>query len=424
MKQLLLLLCCLEMLCTTWLINTTGPYIAPLLYFGIAIGIGFLYLKIATEPAPVIPSPALKISPRVVTILMWVLYFVFTYYIFSKLKHLWWYNQKYGDPQSRSDIIPQITTLVQRFLNGEQPYREIQFFDYVLFPTYMPFQWLPYMLTEWAKKDYRWIPTFGMWFATLYYFLKNYRNTPKKIWDLLMPIWPMVVWLVFILHDNRMFVYTVEGLIAAYYFFVAESISRKHMLPLVIGIAICLLSRYSIVFWVPLFLFVLFISGARKKAVYVSIALLAAFIVFYWYPFLRLDSTIFLKGYAYHTQAAAQEWLHDMKVFGGEVYLYNGIGFTPYAMAWFPGDLGHKLMLYKNLHLTMCIATVIGLAWFYARNREKYPLQVFLLFSFKVYLVVFYVFIQIPYKYLHFVPVMVSASLLAAAYRTTNVKES
>ncbi len=139
--------------------------------------------------------------------------------------------------------------------------------------------------------------------------------------------------------------------------------------------------------------------------------------MFYWLPFLRRDGMVFMNGYAYHTKAAYNEWMRDLKVFGGQVYLYNGLGFTCFAMKWLPGNAGHQLMLYKNIHIIACVLTVTGLGWYYIRKRAVYELHTFLLFSFKVYLTVFYTFIQIPYKYLFFVPVVVSAALLGRVFR-------
>lgn len=424
MKQLLLLLCCLEVLFVTYLINTLGPYVSPILLIGLSGGICYLYLRLSANPQPVAPAPTFAwLSPKMISVLQILGFLVLSYLIFAKLKFLWWYTLTYGDPEGRSDIIPQITMLVQRFLSGEMPYQIIHFSDYDLFPTYMPLQWLPYMLTEWVGKDYRWVPTFAMWFACLYYFLNNRKVRYTSIWEVIVPLWPMMVWLLVILHHNRMFVYTVEGLIAGYYLFVSESVAKKSIWPLAIGIAVCLMSRYSIVLWVPLCVFLLFISGNKKSALIVCLTAVAFFVFLYWLPFLSRDANIYMSGYNYHTKAAYYEWVRDMDVYGGDVYLFNGLGFSSFAMKLIPGDIAHKIQVYKIVHLSMCLLTVAALAWYYVRNKTKYELRTFMLFSLKVYLVVFYAFIQIPYKYLYFIPILVTASLLGGAFRNGIVNE-
>ena len=62
---------------------------------------------------------------------------------------------------NHSDIIPQISFLVKRLLNGEFPYQTISEWGYKLFPTYMPLQWLPFSVSEYFKFDYRWITITG-----------------------------------------------------------------------------------------------------------------------------------------------------------------------------------------------------------------------------------------------------------------------
>ncbi len=424
MKNLLVLLCCAEVLLATYLVNIAGPFLSPVLFFGTSIAICFLFLKISAATSVPVSKEPWKIPPVAITIAQWTLFLACSYIIFSKLKFLWWYDQMYGDPRNKSDIIPQITILIQRLLAGEQPYSKIYFTGYDMFPTYMPLQWMPYILCEWLKKDYRWIPTFAMWFMSLYYFLKARRSLSAPFWKVIVPVWPLLAWGVFIMHDNKIFIFTVEGLIAAYYFFVAESISCKRIWPLAVGIAICLLSRYSIIFWVPLCVLLLFISGQRKSAAVICVTAALFFVIFYWVPFMSRDASIFLKGYAYHTNAAYYEWLRDIVVYGGKVYLYNGLGFTSYAMSFFPGDLHNKLALYKDLHLAMCVLSVLVLGGYFIKNRQKYDRRTYLLFSFKIYLAVFYAFIQIPYRYLFFVPVLVTASLLAGAFRPYHVKDN
>lgn len=422
MKLLLALLCVLELLFATFLVNTLGPYFSPIVFAGCGIGIAWLYLRIATQPADeaTLPNPK-KI--RLVRLMQWGLFLVLSYLVISSLKHYWWYHLTYGDTKSSSDIIPQIKTLVQRWMNGGQPYYTIQFMGYDLFPTYLPMQWIPYMLCEWAQKDYRWIPTLVLWLASLWYFVRTSRQYSKLSWELLIPIWPLVIWWVYIQHDWKVFVFAVEGLIVAYYLVVAEALHKRNALVLAFGISVCLLSRYSIIFWVPLCMVLLYVSGKQRSAVQIGVVALMFGFFLYWLPFLRIDPSIFIQGYTYHTNAALGEWTRDMQVFDGSVYLRNGLGFTSYALAWIPGTLAQKLAIYKNIHLLACIMVVTGMGWYYIKHRTRYDAYVFLLFSFKVYLVFFYVFIQIPYKYLMFLPVMISVSLLGSAVKGSGVNK-
>lgn len=424
MKLLLFLLCLLELLFATFFILPLGPYVTSLLLLSISLGIAILYLKIATQPTLPGQQNSNRIPPLAITILQWALFGTLTYFTFAELKFLWWYELTYPNPgHGGSDIIPQITALVQRFLHGEQPYYPIKFSEYDLYPTYLPLQWLPYIPLELVQKDYRWVPTFAMWFACAYFFITHRKHYNNSIWAVIIPVWPLVIWFSFIWHDNLAFVYCVEGLIASYYFFTAESIKKQNVAFLAITVSVCLLSRYSIIFWVPLCLALHFVAGKRREALIIAGTALIFFITIYWFPFLRKDGNIFINGYNYHTSAALQEWLHDLAKNNGTANLYNGLGLTPYALKFLPGNEASVLSIYKVVHFAACAECVVILGLIFVRNRSKYPLHVFLLFSFKVYLTIFYMFIQIPYKYLFLVPFFTSACLLGAAFSHTHVKE-
>jgi hypothetical protein len=407
MRYFLLILCIVELLMVTWLQNFAGPYISPILLLGSSLGIGFLYLKIANT-RQVLPISAMKLPRIAVTILQLIPFIILSYLVFKTNKTIWWWHATIDNGLDKSDIIPQITVLVKRFLSGEQPYYPIPLGDYTLYPTYLPLQWMPYIATEMLHKDYRWIPVVALWLASLYFFIK-YRSVEANIvLKIVLPVFPLIAWYSIVMYDNDMFKLTVEGLVAGYYLFVACNIGGRRVLPLAIGIALCLLSRYSIVLWVPLALACFYIAGEKRKALIIAGVTLLLFLVFYW---------IFIHGYQYHTTAAYGEWLNDLQVLKGKFYLYNGFGFTAWALKLVPGDLNHVLTVYQKIHLVLCISTVGGLFYYFKQKKDSINLNAFLLFSFKVYLAVFYAFIQIPYKYLFLVPVVVSGVLLAEVFK-------
>lgn len=427
MRLLLLLLCIFEVLLITWLRNFAGPFISPLLFFITSISIAFAYFKICNTPALTIAQPQ-KINKELLFVLQLIPIIILSYLIFKTNKTIWWWQATQDKGIDKSDIIPQITALVKRFLAGQQPYYPIQFNSYTLFPTYLPLQWLPYTITEILHKDYRWIPVIALWLASIYFFCRNKSfavSTPLLL-QILLPTWPLLAWYATIMYDNDMFKLTVEALVAAYYLFVATSLNNKRILAIAIGISVCLLSRYSIIFWVPLCIACYSLAGEQKKSFTVVATIIIMFAIFYWWPFLRKDPMIFIKGYQYHTAAAYGEWHNDLQNLHGKFYLYNGFGFTAWALQFIPGDLAHQLVVYQKIHLVLCTLIVIALLYYYWKKRTSTNLNVFLLFSFKVYLAVFYAFIQIPYKYLYLVPVIVTSALLLQAFRRngTNLQSS
>ncbi len=414
MRYLLVLLCCAEILLATYLMNVAGPFWSPVLFLSTSLAIAFVYLRVRSTAATT--KTPFSLPPIVISVGQAAVFAGSAFYIISKLKYIWWYHLMYHYPPGQSDIIPQIETLVHRFLSGEAPYNPIQFVGYKLYPTYLPMQWLPYIPCELAHKDYRWIPNLVMLAASVYYFISKRKIEGDPVSRIFLPSWPLFIWIMLLLNDNDSFIFTVEGLIAGYYFFVAESTGKKSIWPLAIAISLCLFSRYSVIFWVPLCIAILAMAGQKKNAMIVAGTAAAFFVFVYWLPFLRVDPEIFLKGYRYHTFAAYNEWNNDFSWNAGKIYLNNGLGFTSYAIAWFPGDLHSKLAIYKNLLFAMCLLTVGLLGLVFYRSRSKYDVSTYLLFSFKIYIAVFYAFIQIPYRYLFFTPLIITAALLGGAF--------
>jgi hypothetical protein len=93
--------------------------------------------------------------------------------------------------------------------------------------------------------------------------------------------------------------------------------------------------------------------------------------------------------------------------------LLQGLGFGVYFYEWFNLDIAGKLRMYKLAHLILSIGTVIGLGIYYLKCKANINYKLFLLGSLKIYLVVFYNFIQIPFHYLYLVPVFVSIPMLS-----------
>jgi hypothetical protein len=298
--------------------------------------------------------------------------------------------------------------MVKRNWAGTNPYAPITWGQNTLSPTYLPFQWLPYTAAELLHKDYRWIPALAMTGAATYFFFNNLRKIDagiQNVWQLLIPLYPLIVWVVLLKNEPYSFTITVESLIAAYYLIAAESIKSRNIVFTAFAIGICMLSRYSIIFWIPLCILCFYSVGKWRKTLIIMATLLTVFLVVYWLPYLRIDSGSFIRGYEYHTRAAQYDW-H----FGN--YLTNGLGFTAWATWLLQGAPHTQLLTYQIIHMTLCSIIIVACMVYFIRSRNKLPLKPFLLSSLKLYLTVFYLFIQTPYNYLFIVPVIISAAML------------
>lgn len=119
---------------------------------------------------------------------------------------------------------------------------------------------------------------------------------------------------------------------------------------------------------------------------------------------------------AYH-DAAVGEWSGQAWQQPGEkpYQLFRGIGFAGWLYEVIPGDVVTKVNIAQKIHLLLSCLVSLLLGIFYYVYREKLNYRVFLLGSLKVYLAVFYNFIQVPYNYLFLSMIFVSLPILAVA---------
>lgn len=329
------------------------------------------------------------------------------------------YPVDYSKPKG-SDIIPQMGILVNRLISGEFPYQAIGSDDwdrsFTLFPTYLPLQWLPYSFAEILKLDYRIYAFIIFAVFNLYLVIQNIRANSNFWSTLVLGILPPLILVGFLSNDTTGgFRHSVELLIVTYYTLLASTLIRFNWVSMSIAVAICLLSRYSVVLWVPLFLFVLYRVKGRTILLKSMGLMLLMFGIFYL-PFLLIDPLIYFKGYEYHTGAAIgawniSPWQPDTDT--GPFNLIHGVGMGIFFYEYVTGDIVDKLNACRLGHLIASISSVILMGIWYFKNESKVLPGLFLLGSLKIYLVVFYNFIQIPFIYLYWILPMISVVMLA-----------
>lgn len=303
-----------------------------------------------------------------------------------------------------SDVILQVDTLCIRFLNNQMPYKTIDF-GYELQPTYMPLQWLPYCIAIKFNIDERLFAytLFSVSFLLLLFItIKSSLHQSQLLFSILgflVLLYPIncIVDLKYIITA------TLEQGIVAFYILIPICIGLKKYTWATLAIAICLLSRYSIVFWVPLYLLVLFTNNKKMALVHASI-IFTAVMVLYVIPFLSKDTSIFIRGYQYHSFAALGEWKH-LNENKQPTHLFDGQGlaFLFYNLKTF--SLQAKLVLLQKFHLLICTLLISAMSLYYLKIKNSINKELFLIISLALYLLIFYSFIQIPYKYLFLLPV-------------------
>ncbi|HEX8425820.1 MAG TPA: hypothetical protein VF639_05970 [Hymenobacter sp.] len=320
---------------------------------------------------------------------------------------------------AQSDVIPILQNYVGRFRSGEVVYRYITNLPYPLFPNHLPLQWLPYVPADKLGIDYRWwalgiILSIG--FGAYLVFLN--RQALRWPFFVLLVGLPWLVLRRLIVTDSYLYSHTVEFTIIAYYCLLTASIFIRSAWLQAAALVLCLLSRYSVVFWVPLFLWIIWRETGRRHAVAVTLLTGLGIMLVYVVPFLSKDWTIFTHALNEYRVATLGEWSRtDATKEGGPVHLFSGLGFASFFYTYGHGEIADRIGLLQKVHVVVSLGAVAisGLVYWVLRRRVDY--RVLLLIALKFYLATFYAFLQIPYAYLTSLGLFISIFVLAVAFR-------
>lgn len=411
MRGLLYLLLLAELLLFTWFRGVLGPYSNPVVLYGLAVAICALLYRHIRHAAPPAAATPQRQPFRGAAVLaasgagVWIS----TAWVRKIMREL-------PVEVNSSDIIPSVQVYARRWLAGQEIYRpltpELHRF---MAPTYLPATWFPFVLPEWLGFDYRWLA----WAALLGlgaggYLLVLLLGPRRRAWPatLLLAAVPFLSIFSLLRTEESLVGQTVEGLIIGYYALLVAGILRRWGGLEALGLVLCLLSRYALVFWVPLYLGLVYFQDSRRRALRLAGAVLAGVLGLYVLPYLARDWTVFAQVQDYYTAAAVSEW--QRRGPGGLPYhLANGVGFAPYFYRFAPGPVLHKIQLLKAVQAALLLLVTAGAAGLYWRQRApRTNYRLYAVLVLKLYLATFYAFVQVPYAYLAAVGVFLSAFLV------------
>jgi hypothetical protein len=307
---------------------------------------------------------------------------------------------------SDSDIIPQVQIICKQALGPDFTYKPFDDFGYHMPPCYLPMQWMPYLPSEIFAFDPRFVTRFLFIFTYIFWFVKIIKNNTNIVASVILIALPVLLISTVRDHDRVVWSLTIEQLIMCYYFLLGLSLTTNSKIFQVITIILCLMSRFSLVFWLPFYAFMLWTKEGWKPTRKFSLLILAGCALLYG-PFLVQDVHIFSRAQAYYDLASIGEWTRSEK----PVHIYNGLGFALYFLEK-GGDTVIQIASLKKLMLllTPSVSIVLGLVWW--RFKDKLDFSLFAVCSLKISLAVFYAFIQIPYSYLYVTPIILSLAVL------------
>lgn len=308
-----------------------------------------------------------------------------------------------------ADMLSILKVMSQRFLKGEAVYTPIQEIWNGMQPIYLPAMFLPYCFAEIFNFDMRWVSVVVL-LLSFFLIIKSIKDS--NLFHLIL-LFCLGFFLIEILHHENYFwfVLTEEPLVYGYYILLGLALFHKNIYAISITIVLCLLSRYILLFWIPVFLLFWYHQENKKQAIQMSII-----IVLLTFGLMSISGAIFnlpvfLKtpnGYLKAIQSGQQnEYLVDI--------ISNSLGVA-------------KFFKFNNLHYLHYISmiTIIILPFilllFYNKFTNFFNKKMFLLGVLKLVLVMFYNLLIVPYDYLFTTSTLFSFILLFTYMTKENVK--
>ena len=310
-----------------------------------------------------------------------------------------------------SDIMPQIDVMVRRFFwEGTTPYATITELGYPLFSPYMPLHWGPFVIPRAMEFDFRWMALGVYALGALYFSWMTARKPIEFVYQIVLVLLPGWMLWKFIQHEPNVFGHTVELLIAAYYLIMALTVMSQSPYIKALGLILCLLSRYTLALWIPLYVLVIFFTESRKQAILISALSVGAVLLLYIFPFIWEDPSIFTRGLEHHSNVVQKAWTNTewYTPEGRPGVLSHQVGLGQYFFDYWPGPAENRLAAMTLWQLLFSVGSTVVLGLLYRRIRKRIKNPLFLLLSLHLYLTFFSHLYGLPFVYYMMIPVTVS----------------
>jgi hypothetical protein len=317
-----------------------------------------------------------------------------------------------------SDIIVTIQILARQFITGKFPYDpDILVPLYHHGPSnYLPMHWLPYTLAEYFHFDERTI-TFAIWCISASIIVYRATRCRNLFMQLTVPVLLTGCYLLIACTDPTILGGSVETMVAGYYMLLMAALNQNNFLVTALCISTCLLSRYTIVLWLPLWAFAVLISGDKKYFLKTTASILVIVSVVYVIPFLSKDWSALPQSFKDYQNVPFHEWYH-LNEHHLPAHLYRGLGFAYlFYEKYQHGDIHAGYDLMQNVLLIASSATIFILAIWFLLIRKKIDSRMFFLGSFKIYVSVFLALLVVPYTYLMITANFISIAIFAEQSR-------
>ncbi len=386
---LLVLLIFIETMCYTYLLQTKLYYSLSVVYFLAGFGICFLPLFLKPEHTP--PGKTNYFVPLIFGAVLVALTLINLPQRFAVVPidyHL-------------ADMLPRIKIYVTRFLNGQYVYDDVKEIWGGNLPPYFPATWEPFIPSVIWNFDMRWTPVVAFIGAVIAMLMLAKRGADRITNALVLFL---LVSLFFLFnyhacHETEFWTMSYEGLIGAYYIALCLAIIAWN--PYLIGLAIslCLLSRFALAFWVPVFILFAWWKESFQFAAKITAVTAALVLGLFIIPFVIGHTDVFLKTLGQYQVISQSFWRWNNIDNGG----YNQVGLYKFFNS-------SQILLIRKIQLvTTLLAPVVFIALAVKRfdfNRKKKIIVG--LGSLKFTLLFFFNFIEMPFHYIFITPCIIS----------------
>ncbi|HAD35039.1 MAG TPA: hypothetical protein DCF44_11205 [Chitinophagaceae bacterium] len=334
----------------------------------------------------------------------------------EELRKIW---HSFPLPTPNSDVIQQLSYQFERFSQHLTPYHPFPDLAWHPFPVYMPLHWLPMGIGQSLHMDVRWGAYLIFVICALVYLYQTRKISITGIQPYLMTCMPAgVLWfhILFLKEDLGV---SPEMLIGGYYLIIVTALLVRNHFLLGVGIALALLSRFTLIFWIPLAGILLWQALGFRQTMRIFSIPLTAIICIYILPFLWEDPSFFLQGIEYHNQCAVNDFMDISERIPAGWNATYGMSGLIYFNAVFPEDGPQAVQKTRIIQGgVMLLLMLIGLIGF--RSKLRVPVEDYLLVFLTMFIFLFFWFSPMTFRYYYFTVFILLGGLWVRALTKPN----
>lgn len=307
----------------------------------------------------------------------------------------------------QADMLPVIRTMAQRWWAAEPVYAPIDDIWGGMRPIYLPAMWIPFTAGILFQVDIRWVSaTLLLLGLVLIFFGPTKKKQLKAGFLALLGMLPIILLCIFIFdHSPTLLTLSEEPVVVFYYLLLAWGLFRRRPWLTGMAIALCLLSRYSLAFWVPMYLIYQFFYRSRSAAFTTLGVMVISLLVLLTIGQAWDQLTFFL-----HLQ---DSYLQELLKAESRWAFVDKIEHNPGLVKFLPYDyisIWHQLLIYGSI-----LVPVLSIL-LYKKYRHLIDDRFFGICSLKLAMVYFCNMLTIPYSYLFYPSTFLSLFILYASF--------